>query len=133
MDGISTSLPSAWRPGGVHVPSSPRRSCHPLTFTFSLEAGEVSDHEPLCPERLAGHWIELLERQLAGWARRDVVVEAVLGAANRQNAIERLTGQLGFSAAEAASVLDLPLWRLTDDAERGLREDLKTARKHLGD
>ena len=108
-----------------------------LTFTFSLEDSDsttTSDHEPLSSERLVGHWVAVFERQLAGWAQRNDAVEAVLGAANRQEAIERLTRPpLSFSVAEATSILDLPLWRLTHDGERLLTEDLESARKHLRD
>ena len=108
-----------------------------LTLTFVLEESDsttTSEHVPLSQKGVAGHWVELLERQLAGWARRNDVVDAVLGAANRQGAIERLTGPpLSFSEAEATSILDLPLWRLTDDGERLLREDLESAREHLSD
>ena len=108
-----------------------------LTLTFCLEDSDsttASEHEPLSPERLAGHWVEVFERQLAGWAQRNDAVEAVLGAANREEAIERLTRPpLRFSEAQATSILDLPLWRLTEDGERLLREDLESAREHSRD
>ena len=85
------------------------------------------------PERVAGHWIELLEGELAGWARREEIVEAVLGASSRQEGAARRTAPpFGFSKAVAAHILDLPLGLLTHAGGHELRDELETARQRTG-
>lgn len=103
-----------------------------LTLTFSLEHTDErvsSGHERLTPEHVRHDWVEILQSQLAGWVRREEVIDAVLGASTREDAIQRLTSPpLGFAETAAGFVLDLPLGRLTQDAGRELAEHLERAR-----
>ncbi|MDQ3640215.1 MAG: hypothetical protein M3450_01785 [Actinomycetota bacterium] len=106
-----------------------------LRFIFSLEdsqAVSTSQHEELTPERVAAHWVERLDAQLVGWAQRNSLVEAVISASTRHEAIERLTAPpFGLSDAQARHVLDLSLGRLTAEGQHELIEDLESARGHL--
>lgn len=108
-----------------------------LQFVLSVDAEEgsaTSGQEDAASAQVASHWVERLEAQLAAWARRDALIEAILATQTRSEAIERLTAApFRFSDTWAASILDLPIGRLTREGEKDLREDLESVRRHLAD
>lgn len=83
---------------------------------------------------VAAHWAERLQSQLAAWSRRDAVVEAVLHAPTRSEALRRLSAPpVGFSETQATHIIDMSLALFTGQGEDELQELLAAALSHLQD
>ena len=108
-----------------------------LEVLLSLEesaAGTAPERWDPSPSAVAAHWVGRLQSQLAGWSHRSAVVEAVLAARTRSEALGRLSAApFGFSEAEAAHIVDMSLGLLTGEGEAELRELLAQALSHVHD
>lgn len=110
------------------------KSLRLLLSVEELASGTNSERGDLSPSDVAAHWAVRLQSQLAAWSQRDAVVEAVLGATTRSDALGLLSGPpFGFSEAEAAHIVDMSLGLLTGEGDHELREQLAAALSHVQD
>lgn len=104
-----------------------------LSFDESV-SGTTQDRRHQSASAVAAHWAERLQSQRAAWSRRDAVVEAVLGAPTRSEALRRLSAPpVGFSETQASHIIDMSLALFTEQGEDELQELLAAAQSHLQD
>lgn len=72
-----------------------------------------------------GNWV------LAAQERRHEVIDVVWGAANKEQAAERLRELLGIDGGDPFVVLDLPIGRLTKEAREQFAAKASQLRKDL--
>lgn len=106
-----------------------------LLLSFEEPVSETTQgQQDQAPPAVAAHWAKRLQSQLAGWSQRDAVVEAVLAAHTRSEAVRRLSAvPFGFSEAEATHIIDMSLALLTGEGEAELQELLAAALSHVQD
>ena len=104
-----------------------------LLLSFEEPAsGTAREGRDQTASSVAAHWAERLQSQLAAWSRRDAVVETVLGALTRSEALRRLSAPpLGFSETEASHIIDMSLALFTGQGKDELQELLAAASSYL--
>ncbi|UUZ59919.1 hypothetical protein [Nocardioides sp. B-3] len=78
-------------------------------------------------QRQLSHW----EWVLAAQERRHEVIDVVWGAADKEQAAERLRELLGIEGGDPLVVLEMPIWRLTKEAHDEFAATVSRVREQL--